>query len=264
MKKRLCLAIIPAMIPVMIPAMIPAIIPATLSAADLPKIQQLFDPKLTPTQRANACFELRGNAEPEVIRAMSRALEDSELVSCAADNLRLIKAVEPLKQALHSPDAQARAAAARELGSFQDPALLDALSEAALDENALVGSNALAALDEYSDLSVIPYLAALAKKGGMIGDMALERILQLDAKTALAIARPLLDSPQVPDKLYAMRAIGVAGDRSDLASLRRIVASKEETPTQHTRGFGLMPPVNLSRAAESAIASIESRMPARP
>jgi HEAT repeat protein len=246
MKKRFCLAMIQAMIPAM------------LYAADLPKIQQLFDPKLTPTQRANACFELRGNSDPEVIRAMSRALEDSELVSCAADNLRLVKAIEPLKQALHSPDPQARAAAARELGAFlnpgafpnsgafpnaqmHDPTLLDALSEAALDENALVGSNALAALSEYSDPSVIP-----------------------DAKAALAIARPLLDSSQVPDKLYAMRAIGVAGDRSDLAALRAIAASKEETPTQHTRGFGLMPPVNLSRAAESAIASIESRMPARP
>jgi hypothetical protein len=127
-----------------------------------------------------------------------------------------------------------------------------------------VGSNALAALSESGDPSVVPYLAALAKKGGMIGDMALERILQLDTKAALAIARPLLDSSQVPDKLYAMRAIGVAGDRSDLAALRAIAASKEETPTQHTRGFGLMPPVNLSRAAESAIASIESRLPARP
>jgi hypothetical protein len=253
MKKRLCLAIIPAL----------------LTAADLPKIQQLFDPKLTPTQRANTCFELRGNSDPEVIRAMSRALEDSELVSCAADNLRLVKAIEPLKQALHSPDAQARAAAARELGAFlqaetPDPALLDMLTEAALDENALVGSNALAALNESSDPSVIPHLAALARKGGMIGDMALERILQLDTKAALAIARPLLDSSQVPDKLYAMRAIGVAGDRSDLAALRAIATSKEETPTQHTRGFGLMPPVNLSRAAESAIASIESRIPARP
>ncbi len=267
MKKRLY--------PAIIPVMILAAIPALLSAADLPKLQQLFDSKLTPTQRANACFELRGNSDPEVIRAMSRALEDSELVSCAADNLRLVKAIAPLKQALHSPDAQARAAAARELGAFlspgafpnaerHDPNLLDALSEAALDENALVGSNALAALSESSDPSVLPYLAALAKKGGMIGDMALERILQLDTKAALAIARPLLDSSQVPDKLYAMRAIGVAGDRSDLAALRAIAASKEETPTQHTRGFGLMPPVNLSRAAESAIASIESRLPARP
>src|SRR5580704_11080170 len=141
MKKRLY--------PAIIPVMILAAIPALLSAADLPKLQQLFDSKLTPTQRANACFELRGNSDPEVIRAMSRALEDSGLVSCAADNLRLVKAIEPLKQALHSPDAQARAAAARELGAFldpgaflndpRDPTLLDSLAEAALDENALVG-----------------------------------------------------------------------------------------------------------------------------
>jgi HEAT repeat protein len=234
-----------------------------LSAADLLKLQQLFDPKLAPTQRANACFELRGNAEPEVIRAMSRALENPGLVSCAADNLRIVNAIEPLKQALHSPDAEARAAAARELGTFEDPDLLVALSEAALDENALVGSNALAALTEYHDRRVIPYLAALAKKGGMIGDMALERILQLDAKTALTIARPLLGSEQVPDKLYAMRTLGAAGDRSDLAALQKIAATAEEAPAQRARGFGFMPPINLARAAESAIASIESRTESR-
>jgi hypothetical protein len=233
-----------------------ALIPAILSAAD---VTALFDPKLTPTQRVNACFELRGNNDPEVIRAMSRAMENQDLVACAAENLRLVHAVEPLKQALASSNEQARAAAARELGSFHDSALLEPLSAAAQDANTLVASNALAALSVYNDPAVIPYLSALAKKGGMIGDMALERVLQLDPGTALPIARTLFQSTQVPDKLYAMRTLGVAGDRSDLPELRKLADSKEEPPVQRSRGFGLMPPINLARAAQSAIAQIESR-----
>src|ERR1700735_519437 len=154
-----------------------ALIPVVLNAAD---VTALFDSKLTPTQRVNACFELRGSNDPEVIRAMSRAMENQDLVACAAENLRLVHSVEPLKQALGSSNEQARAAAARQLGSFHDPALLEALNSAAQDTNALVASNALAALSEYSNPAVIPYLSALAKKGGMIGDMALERVLQLD------------------------------------------------------------------------------------
>jgi HEAT repeat protein len=234
-------------------------IPAILSAADAARVQRLFDPKLSPTQRANICFELRGDANQETVRAMSRAMEDSELVSCAADNLRLIKAIGPLKEALASPNEQTRAAAARELGSFQDPALLEVLSAAANDANALVASNALGGLSQYRDAAVIPILVSLANKGGMIGDMALERILQLDPGAALRIARTLLQSAQVPDRLYAMRTLGVAGDKSDLPELRKIAASKEETPNQRSRGFGLMPPINLSRAAQSAISEIEAR-----
>jgi HEAT repeat protein len=233
-----------------------ALIPAILSAAD---VTGLFDPKATPTQHVNACFALRGNNDPEVIRAMSRALENQELVACASENLRLSHAIEPLKQALQSSNEQTRAAAARELGSFHYPALLEPLNSAAQDTNALVASNALAALSEYSDPAVIPYLAALAKKGGMIGDMALERVLQLDPAVALPIARALFHSAQVPDKLYAMRTLGEAGDRADLPELRKLADSREEAPVQRTRGFGLMPPINLARAAQSAIAQIESR-----
>jgi len=230
---------------------------AALHAADF---QQLFDPHLNPTQRANACFALRGNADAETIRAMARALEDPDLLSCAAANLRIANAIDPLKRALEeSPHPQARAAAARELGAFRDPALLESLAAAAQDPNILVASNALAALSEYTDPAVIPHLTTLAKKGGMIGDMALERILQLDSGGAVAIARSLLSSPQIPDKLYSIRVLGAAGDRTDLPELRKIASTTEEAPAQRTRGFGLMPPINLARAAQSAIASIEGR-----
>jgi hypothetical protein len=234
---------------------------ATLASAGETEtpVDQLFNGKLTPTQRANACFELRGKTGADSIDAMSRALEDPDLLSCAADNLRIAGAVEPLQRALSSENAQVRAAAARQLGSFQKPELLEALSLAARDENLLVATNALAGLSQYRDPVVIPYLAGLAKRGGMTGDMAIERLAQLDSTTALTIARELLGSPQVPDKLYAMRILSSFGGASDLPDLKRIAASEQENLTQHDRGFGLMPAINLSRAAKTAIASIEAR-----
>ena len=207
----------------------------------------------------NACFQARGNADAATIKAMSRALEDPEVTACAATNLRIAGAVEPLRLALASENPQVRAAAARELGSFQRPDLLEPLSRAAEDENALVATNALAGLAQYQDRAVRPYLEALAKKGGMVGDMALDRLLQLDSPAALRVARGLLASTQVPDRLYAMRAIGAAGDATDLPPLRQIAAGGQESLEQHNRGFGFMPPINLARAARAAIAAIEQR-----
>lgn len=235
------------------------LIPAFLAAAELPPLQQLFDPKLSPTRRANVCFALRGNTDAEVVAAMTRALENPALVSCAAENLRIANAVEPLKRALHSPNEQTRAAAVRELGLFRDVALLADLNATAHDPNLLVASNALGALAGYSDPAVLPYLGGLATQGGMIGDMALDRVLELDPKLALSIARRLIQSPQVPDKLYAMRTLGKAGDRSDVPALRLIAKADQEVQTQPTRGFGFMPPINLARAAQSAIAQIQTR-----
>ena len=75
----------------------------------------------------------------------------------------------------------------------------------------------------------------------------------------LTVARGLLSSPQVPDKLYAMKVIGATGDPSDLPELRKIAASNVETLSQRDRGFGLMPPINLARSAQAAIAAIEKR-----
>jgi len=222
-------------------------------------LDRLFDGKITATQRINACFELRGKADAETIRAMSRALDDPDLLACAADNLRIASAVEALQHALSNDNPQVRAAAARQLGSFEKPELLEALSIAARDQNALVATNALAGLSQYREPVVVPYLAGLAKMGGMIGDMAIERLAQLDSGGALSIARDLIGSSQIPDKLYAMRVMGSFGDASDLPGLEKIAASDSENLTRHDRGFGLMPPINLSRAAKAAMASIESR-----
>jgi hypothetical protein len=95
----------------------------------------------------------------------------------------------------------------------------------------------------------------------MIGDMALDRLAQLESATALDVARGLLGSSQVPDRLYAMRVIGAFGDASDLPELNKIAKSNPESLSQRARGFGFMPAINLARAAQSAIASIQSRQP---
>ena len=227
--------------------------------ADQTPLQQLFDGKLTPSQRATACFDLRGNSGQDVVNAMGKALEDPAVLSCAADNLRIAGAIETLKKAMSSESPQVRAAVVRQLGTFQKSDLLYAISLAAQDENLLVATNALGALSEYKDPAVIPYLAGLAKRGGMIGDMALDRVVQLDSATALGIARELLASPQVPDRLYAMRVIGAFGDASDLPELNKIAKSSPEVLSQRARGFGFMPAINLARAAQSAISSIQLR-----
>jgi HEAT repeat protein len=242
--------------------------PLLAICADQSPVQRLFDGKLNGSQRASACFELRGNSEPDIINAMGKALEDPAVLSCAAENLRIAgtqnpEAIDALKRALSSQDAQVRAAAVRQLGTFQKPELLDTIAQGAKDENLLVATNALSGLLEYKDPSVasmaIPYLADLASGGGIIGDMALDRLAQLQSAMALGIARELLLSSQVPDQLYAMRVIGAFGAASDLEQLAKIAMSSPENLSQRARGFGFMPAINLARAAQSAMESIRSR-----
>ena len=235
--------------------------PTLAICADQTQLQRLFDGKVTSSQRATVCFDLRGNPDAEVVRALGKALEDPALLSCAAENLRIVGGIEILKQALSNQDAQVRAAAVRQLGTFQRPDLIDTISQAAQDENLLVATNALAALSEYQDPVVLPALASLAKNGGMVGDMALDRMSQLQPATALVIARELLHSSQIPDRLYAMRVISAYGDASDLGELNKIAKSSPENLSQRARGFGFMPAINIARAAQSAIASIQSRQP---
>lgn len=235
------------------------LIPFLLTAAEQTAVERLFNAKLNATQRANACFELRGNGDPDVIAALSRALDDADVRACAADNLRIAGAIDALKAALSNPEPQVRAVAARELGDFRKPELLAPLSAAAADDNALVSTNALAGLCMYPGKEAIAYLKVIARKGGMTGDMALDRLYELDAQSGLTVARGLLSSPQVPDKLYAMKVMGAAGDSSDLTELRKIAASNGETLAQRDRGFGFMPPINLARSAQAAIEAIERR-----
>jgi hypothetical protein len=69
----------------------------------------------------------------------------------------------------------------------------------------------------------------------------------------------MMATKDVPLRLAALRAIGDLGNSSDLPALHTLGA-KAENATPAGRGFGLMPALDLSRAAQNAIRQIEQRM----
>jgi hypothetical protein len=75
----------------------------------------------------------------------------------------------------------------------------------------------------------------------------------------LPVARLMMATKDVPLRLAPLRAIGDLGNPSDLPTLRTL-AAKAESATPSGRGFGLMPALDLSRAAQNAIHQIEQRM----
>jgi HEAT repeat protein len=231
---------------------------AGAAVAEEPPAARMLDAKLTIAQRNNSCFGLRGQRDEATLSVMRQALEMTVLRACAATNLRMAGDVDGLVLALQSEQPEARAAAVRELGSFQKPELLKNLAAAAADPNLLVATNAMSGLCAYEDAAVFPYLEAIAQKGGMLAVMALDRIEQLKDPHALPIARQLLIMGDVADRVTAMRVIGDLGDASDLPVLREIAAKKEVVAARQ-RGFGLMPPIDLSRAATNTIAQIQAR-----
>ena len=222
-----------------------------------------MDPSLTVAQRNNACFELRGSTEPQVIATMRKALEDVKVRACAGTNLRKARAIAELKDALADPNFEIRALAARELGGFEKPELLPLLTAAARDPQLLVAINAVEGLADYRDVLVVPYLLSLAKDGGLVGTAALDRALTFRDPKVLETARALLDSKDVSDKLAGMRAIGSMGDETDVPKLRAIQARETGMVSAAGRGFGLMPAISLSKAAQSAMDRIQERISAR-
>jgi HEAT repeat protein len=216
----------------------------------------MMDPSLNVAQRNNACFELRGSTEPEVIAAMRKALDDAKVRSCAGTNLRKAGAIAELKDALADPNFEIRALAAREIGGFEKPELLPLLKAAARDPQLLVGINAVEGLANYRDAVVLPVLLDLAKDGGLVGTAALDRAMIFHDPRVLETARVLLGSKDVSDKLAAMRVIGAMGDETDIPKLRAIQAKETGMVSASSRGFGLMPAISLSRAAETTIEKI--------
>ena len=91
-----------------------------------------------------------------------------------------------------------------------------------------------------------------------MGTLALSRAVQFQDPGVLAVARRLLASKDVTMRLIALRAIADLGNNSDLPALRGL-AAKAEQVAPNGRGFGLMPALDLSRAAQNAIRQIESR-----
>ncbi|MBV8818626.1 MAG: HEAT repeat domain-containing protein [Acidobacteriaceae bacterium] len=229
----------------------------TLLAGDS-RVDRMLDSKATTAQRADACFELRGRSEPEVREAMSRALHLTFLRACAAENLRRAGAIEDLKTAAEDPDPEIQAAALPALGSFRKTDLLPLLASKAADPNLLVATNALRGLTFYDAAVVTPALEPLASKGGIVGIQALNLLASFKARSAVTIARALLQSGDIPDKVSAMGVLGEQGDASDLPALRGIAASKQQVAVRQ-RGFGLMPPIDLSQAARNTIREIQNR-----
>jgi HEAT repeat protein len=219
----------------------------------------MMDPSLNVAQRNNACFELRGSNDPEVIATMRKALNDTPVRACAGTNLRKAGAVAELKDALGDPNFEVRALAARELGAFEKSEVLPLLTAAARDPQLLVGINAVEGLANYRDPIVLPYLLDIAKGGGLVGTAALDRASTFRDPRVLETARVLLGNKDVSDKLAAMRVIGAMGDRTDIPKLRAIQEKETEMVSASGRGFGLIPAISLSRAAETTIEKIGDR-----
>jgi HEAT repeat protein len=219
---------------------------------------RMLDPKLTLAQRNDACYDLRGDRSPEAIRALSNALASEPVRACAAERLREAGATSELIGALTDPLPEVRAAAARELGVAAAPEALVPLAAAARDRNALVSSNAAFALTQYPGLSALPQLLDLANDASMAGVTALTRAAELRAPEALAIARRLSMASDPAFRMYAINVIRDLGDTGDLPQLREIATANERF-SPDSRGFGLLPAIDLSRAAKNAIAKIEER-----
>ena len=227
-------------------------------AATNDALSRMQDTRLSVAQRNDACFELRGDRTHEVVASMVRMLEDGTVRACAVRNLREANAGEELQQALLSDNPEVRAAAARELGSLQLPQALPLLARAAAEANVLVSSNAVRGLAQYTSPAVVPFLLEIAKQGGINGVAALERAAAFRDPGSLSVARHYLAGNDVASKVVAMQIIGDLGETADLLALREIAARHEKVSAKG-RGFGLLPVVDLARAAENAIAAIQSR-----
>ncbi|MGH9662163.1 MAG: HEAT repeat domain-containing protein [Bryobacteraceae bacterium] len=221
-------------------------------------IARMMDPSLTAAQRNDACYSLRGDASKQALAAMTAALSSRAVRSCAAQNLREADAVDELRQALQSEDAEVRAAAAAEIGHLKRPALLPLVAEAARDKNLLVASNAVKALADYQDRIALPNLLHVARGGGMVAALALGRAATFREPEVAAAARNLMDSSDVSVRLAALSAIAELGDETDLPRLRRMARTREEALSAEG-GFQLVPSLDLSRAAQNAIGRIEGR-----
>jgi HEAT repeat protein len=223
-------------------------------------VAKMQDPALTVAQRNDGCYGLRGLNAPPILRVMRKALDDQAVRACAGINLRVAEAIPELKDALTDPDPQTRALAARQLGVFEKPALLPVLTEAARDQQLLVAANAVEGLANYRDRASVPYLLEIAKLGGIAGTAALNRALEFRDPRVPAVARDLLTRPDVSDKLAGMRALAQMGDATDLPKLKEIARTEKQTVAAQNRGFGLVPAISLSKAAQTTIKAIEQRV----
>lgn len=219
-------------------------------------LDRFLDIKLDYTPRNIACAALRGNRTPEVIAVMRASLTNIQLQQCAATNLRVAGATKELLDALADHDPTARAVAARELGSLHQPEFLAPLRKVADDPDLLVASNAIEGLVRYEDHSSAPQLREIALMGGVMTSLALDSLIDWHDPEVLSIARKLMARTDPGDRLAGIRAVGIAGDDSDVAQLREL-AKDDENLASGGRGFGLMPAISISKAAQVAIQTLQ-------
>jgi HEAT repeat protein len=224
-------------------------------------LETFTDSSLNATQRNTACLALRGDRSEETVAALQAALTNINLQACAAANLRIVGAEAVLVDALSNPEPSTRAVAARELGVLHKPEYLSALRKAADDPDLLVASNALEGLLRYEDHSSAPQLREIALMGGVMTSLAVNALTDWRDADVLPIGRNLMTHRDPGDQLAGIRAVGLMGDPSDLASLRDLMKNDEKIG-QGSRGFGLMPAISIGRAARTAAENITQRFKA--
>lgn len=221
-------------------------------------IAAMLDGKGTPAQRNDACYALRGQHSAEVMSALSQSLADPVVRSCAARDLREAGAVEPLIDALSAGDSDTRMVAARELGELRDPRALEPLGRAALSDNVLLASSAITALGAYQPKIALPYLLHAAAQPGVSGVTALEQAARSQDPAVLVAARRILEQGDIAAQVIALAILADLGDATDLPKLRQLAAHSDPVFSRG-RGFGFMPPIDVARAAQTAIEKLSAR-----
>jgi HEAT repeat protein len=222
-------------------------------------LERMLDSKLSVRERNEACYALHSGPSRETLQALRKAMAVEAVAPCAARILTEAAAVDLLADGLHDGSPEVRSLAARELGILKRAEYIPALATAAGDPNSLVATSATQALCQYEDRRALPGLKTVASRGGLVASISLSCIAALDGREALPVARTWLAGTDATQSVVAMRILGENGDASDLPALRAVAERKAELMTPQ-RGFGLMPAIDLSRAAKATIAQIESRV----
>jgi len=217
----------------------------------------MMDGNASVAQRNDACYALRGQRSAEVISALKSALADKTTRACAARDLREAGAVDALIEALTSGDADTQMATARELGELHDPRALEVLGRVALSDDVLLASSAISALGGYEPKVALPYLLRAVGLGSVSGVTAMEQAARSHDPAVLGVARRVLDKGDVAAQVVALAIIADMGDAGDLPKLRELAAHSDPVYSRG-RGFGFMPPIDIARAAKTAIDCISS------
>ncbi len=183
--------------------------------------------------RARAARILGENREPQAIGALATVLMDDpdmQVRQQAALALGRIGAVEPLVDALHSPDLKVRQLITQALGAIGDPRAAKPLIVALRDSHAEVRSQAAFALTKLGAAAVEPLILALRHT-----------------------------DPAA--RWGAARVLGTIGDPRALPELERLQNDETVVPAGRSTGElrATRPLVTVAQAARQAAARIRER-----